>query len=133
MKTNQSTYGKILLHGMGTGGITEKDIERRARELAFINGVPFTMAFADKYFAQARQELTGGNLPPTTSEANEAMGAMTRDPSEPLTQTGHQVPDLEEPDGQTDQEHLAEEGVEEAQHEQMLEARRRARKVDRRI
>jgi hypothetical protein len=61
------------------------------------------------------------------------MGAMTRDPSEPLTQTGHQVPDLEEPDGQTDQEHLAEEGVEEAQHEQMLEARRRARKVDRRI
>ena len=133
MNKNQSTYGKVLLNGKGAGGITEKDIERRARELASLNGDPLTMAFAEEYLAQARRELAGENLPLTTNESNEARGAITRDPSEPISQTGRQVPDLEEPDGQMDLEHLTEEGVEEAQHEQMLAARKRARREDKNI
>jgi len=133
MNKNQSTYGKVLLHGKGTGGITEKDVERRARELATINGFPLTMAFSEKYLAQARRELAGEDLPPTTSEEEEVRGAMTRDPSEPLSQTGHQVTGLEQPDEQNGLEHLTEEGVEEAQHEQMLEARKRDRREDRNI
>lgn len=130
MNKNQSTYGKVLLHGKGTGSITEKDIERRARELASLNGYPFISVFIEKYLAQARRELTGEDLPPTTDETIEARGAITRDPSEPLAQTGHQIPDLEDPDDQTNLERLTEEGIEEAQHEQMLAAQRRARKED---
>jgi hypothetical protein len=106
-----------------------EDIKRRARELASINGIPPTV-LSEKYLLQARRELAGENLPPTSGEDIEAVGAMTRDPSDPLSISGHQIPTLEDPDGQQDLERLTEEGVEEAQHEQMIAARRRARHED---
>jgi hypothetical protein len=129
MNKNQPTQAKILLHGKGVGDITEQDIRRRARELASINGVP-PKVVSEEYLALARRELRGENLPAVTTEDSEAVGAMTRDPSEPPSISGRQIPDIEEPDGQEDRERLTEEGVEEAQHEQMLAARRREKHED---
>ncbi|MFT3781989.1 MAG: hypothetical protein QM790_08225 [Nibricoccus sp.] len=127
---NQSPQAKILLHGAGVGGVTDKDILQRARELAAIDG-DSSPEVSDTYIERARQELTGQSLPPTTGEDSEALGAMTRDPSEPISDSGHRVPETEVPDEQQDLERLTEEGVEEAQHEQMIAARRRERREDR--
>ncbi|MFT3867535.1 MAG: hypothetical protein QM715_03445 [Nibricoccus sp.] len=130
MNKKQPPKGKVLLHGKGIGAVTKSDIERRARELAALAGHPAQPEFTEKYLAQAKRELSGENLPPTTDEADEIPQAISRDPSEPVAQFGHQVPDMEEPNEQTTLENLAEEGVEEAQHEQMLAARKRAQQED---
>ncbi len=130
MNTKKNTAGKILLHGTGAGGITEKDVERRARELASINGRSESDP-SRKDVAQAKRELTGEDLPPTTDDDSDASIRLTRDPSEPPSDPGHQTPDIEDPDEQTTVERLTEEGVEEAQHEQMLAAQRRDRRENR--
>jgi hypothetical protein len=129
-RITRPTRGKILVHGTGSGGITDADVERRARELAVIDGHnPAELTAGD--FARARAELTGANLPPTTGDDAESEIALTRDPSEPPSNTGRQIPDHEGADEQKAVERLTEEGVEEAQHEQMLAARRSERRADR--
>ena len=129
MSANKSAKGRIMMRGVGAGGITRKDIERRARELAAIKGrAPAEITERD--LELAREELMGGNLPPTIAEDNKAAGAITRDPSEPPSDTGRQTPDIEGSDEQVTAERLAEEGIEEAQHEQMLQARRQADRED---
>lgn len=130
MNKNQSPKGKVLLHGKGIGAVTNDDIERRARELAALAGHPAQPEFTEQFRAQAHRELSGENLSSTTDEADEIPNAISRDPSEPVAQFGHQVPDIDEPNEQTILENLTEEGVEEAQHEQMLAARKRARQED---
>jgi len=123
------TRGKVLIRGMGTGGITGTDIERRARELADLDGRdPAKYTQAD--LARARAELSGSGLPATTSDDAEGEYGLTRDPSEPPSDSGRQIPDDEGPDEQKAAERLAEEGIEEAQHEQMLAARRMERRTD---
>jgi hypothetical protein len=129
MNKNRPTQAKILLHGKGVGSISERDVERRARELASINGVP-PKVISEEFIVQARRELRGEDLPPSSTEDSESIGGLTRNPSEPPSDPGHKIPDIEEPDGQQDQELLAEEGVEEAQHDQMLAARRREKHQD---
>ncbi|HVU25799.1 MAG TPA: hypothetical protein VHE13_16835 [Opitutus sp.] len=129
MDARPKSQGKarILLHGAAAGEITAREIERRARELAAIRGQ--TAAEPDaKDFAQARRELSGGDLPPAPNEDPEARAAITRDPSEPPGFYGHKVEETGTRDEQADAERLAEEGVEEAQHDQMLAARRKARR-----
>jgi hypothetical protein len=129
MNINDPTNGRILIHGRGSGGIGSADIERRARELADIDGRSGAeITSAD--LARAEAELMGTALPPTTMEDDEADAAMSRDPSEPISVNGHEIPLREGPDEEKAVERLALEGVEEAQHEQMLAARRRARRVD---
>jgi hypothetical protein len=130
MNKNRPTQAKVLLHGEGVGSISVEDIQRRARELASINGVPPAVV-TDEFLEQARRELQGEELPAGSTEDAEAVGGITRDPSEPPSDTGRQIPNLEESDGQQDQERLTEEGVEEAQHDQMLAARRLERHEDR--
>lgn len=131
MKNPKPVQGKILLHGNGTGGVTESDVTRRARELAAIAGRS-SSAVTEEDLVRARKELKGENLPPTTGEDDSADIALTRDPSEPPSETGHQVVEQELPDDEMETERLIEEGVEEAQHEQMLAASRLARKQDKR-
>jgi hypothetical protein len=129
MNINDPTNGRILVHGRGTGGIGSADIERRARELADIDGRSGAeITRAD--LARAEAELMGTALPPTTMEDDETDAAISRDPSEPISINGHEIPLREGPDEEKAVERLALEGVEEAQHEQMLAARRRARRVD---
>ena len=129
---NQPTRGKILIHGKGSGGITGGDLERRAREIAFINGhSPEAVNEADR--DEARDELNGESLPPTTGDDIEVSTGLNRDPSDPPSDRGHQIPNLEGPDEQKAVERLAAEGVEEAQHDQMLAARRQQRREEKKM
>ncbi len=129
MNINRPNNGKILLHGLGAGGITNADIERRAREIAVINGrSAHSVSDADR--AEARAELGGRVLPATTGEDVEGTAGVIRDPSEPPSVTGHQTPNLEGTDEQKAVERLVAEGAEEAQHDQMLAAHRQQRRQE---
>jgi hypothetical protein len=116
------TAGKILVHDKGLGGVTEEQVEKRARELAIIDNREGPSA-VDR--VRARAELTGKTLPPTSGEELSSNDSLSRDPSDPPAQRGRQVPNFEGLDEEKATERLVSEGVEEAQHEQMLAARQK--------
>ncbi|MGH7947096.1 MAG: hypothetical protein ACREH8_08285 [Opitutaceae bacterium] len=121
MATNSTdSRQKVELRGKGVGAFTKADVERRARELALIdNRVDPTGA--DR--ASALAEFRDLHLPDAVNEDAESMQSMSRDPSDPMVDRGHQVPTYGGDDEKAALEHLALEGVEEAQHEQMLASR----------
>lgn len=131
-RTNDPTTGRILVHGHGMGGITGGDVERRAREIALINGHSEDDA-TESDRDEARAELLGETLPETTVEDVEVSTGINRDPSEPPSVLGHQTPNYEGPDEEKAVERLAVEGVEEAQHDQMLAARRQQRRTEKNL
>jgi len=121
---------RIAIHGHGIGPLTPEDFEHRAREIAWIEDRHLV---TEDDRTRARAELSNEDLPPTISEDElETMQSLSRDPSDPASSRGHQTPEYGVQDGQQDIERLAVQGVEEAQHEQMLEARRREEKELRR-
>ena len=120
---SQEGAGKISLHGNGMGVPSPEDIEKRAREIATIDERnPDEFTEAD--WAQARKELLGAEHPTPPEEAKQNAG-LTDDWYVPAPSRGHRVPrpgvDEEE---ETVGEHLVNGGVEEATHDQMLEARK---------
>lgn len=127
----KSSHNKFLLHGQGTGELTDDIVEERAREIAVIRGRSADRV-SEEDRAEAWAELQGELLPPATDSDGESAGAITRDPSEPLAVPGRQIPNLEPEDDSGASERLAQEGVEEAQHDQMLAAREREHREDRR-
>ncbi|HTL67403.1 MAG TPA: hypothetical protein VL200_07065 [Lacunisphaera sp.] len=121
---------KILWHGRGTGDLTDAEVEQRAREIAVIRGRA-ARDVTEEDRAAAWAELRGDTRPPTSETDAPGGLAVGRDPSEPAGDSGHQVPDQKPSDEGTAAEHLAVEGVEEAQHDQMLAARARERRENR--
>lgn len=116
--------GKIEAHGAGIGVPSPEDIERRAREIALIDERD-PDDFTDADWAQARRELSGEveSTPPEEDDKNiklETEWEVTPD------NRGRRVPrpGVEDDDGETLGGHLVSDGVEEATHDQMLEARR---------
>jgi hypothetical protein len=122
MKNQTDQTGRILRHGKRASEITEEEIASRARELAIIDGRSAHEVTSED-LARSRAELRGQHLPDTTLEDSVSHAALTRDPSEPISDTGMQVPEQNEPEDQEVMERLVLEGVEEAQHDQMLAAR----------
>lgn len=116
------TTTKVELHGEGVGIPSDADLERRASELARIAG---HTAVTGEDRALARAEFQDRALPDAVNEDRESMQSASRDPSEPLVNRGSQVPEYVEGDEKANLERLVLEGVEEAQHEQMLKARQR--------
>ncbi|HVS54453.1 MAG TPA: hypothetical protein VHD62_19005 [Opitutaceae bacterium] len=115
----QLKRGKVESRGRPIGLSSREDVERRAREIALIHEHT-EVTVEDR--AQARVELDD-DLPATVSEDAESMQSLSRDPSEPATNRGRQAPDYVEVDEKEAVERLALEGVEEAQHEQMVQSR----------
>jgi hypothetical protein len=111
---------KMELRGKGTGGYTKQDIERRAAELALIEN---RADATDEDRQRALAEFRDANLPDAVNEDAESMQSLSRDPSDPMTDRGRQVPNYGGEDEKTVLERLALEGVEEAQHDQMVESR----------
>ena len=119
-KNTRESLQKVEVRGNGVSGFSTDDIERRARELALIeNRTEVTQLDRDA----ALSELRARHLPDAINEDAESMQSMSRDPSDPMVDRGRQVPEYGGDDEKAALEHLALEGVEEAQHEQMLEAR----------
>ncbi len=116
----KSTGPKIEVRGKGVSGFSPEDLERRALELALIDN---RMTVNDVDRDQARAELQDRELPDAINEDAASMQSMSRDPSDPMVDRGHQSAIHGEEDQKTILEKMALEGVEEAQHDQMLEAR----------
>lgn len=121
MATNsRDTDQKVELSGKGVSGFSEADVRRRARELALIDS---RTEANDEDREAALAEFRDRHLPDAVNEDAESMQSLSRDPSDPMADRGRQIPEYGGDDEKTALEHLALEGVEEAQHEQMLEAR----------
>lgn len=125
MSTSKGSHsGKTAIHGRPVGEISQEDIDQRAGELAEIQGRDAS-AVQPEDLQQATEELAGLNLPDATTEDDQSIGSLSRDPSDPPAFYGKATPNVFEPNEQEDLEHMVLDGVEEAQHEQMLEARKR--------
>ncbi len=124
MKTQPSPSGRILRHGVRSDEVTAEAIETRARELALIDGRR-SGDVNDEDRRRGRAELRGDHLPETSLEDEEGAGRLSRDPSDPAVVDGLRKPLQNDPEDQEIQERLVLEGVEEAQHDQMLADRRR--------
>ena len=120
-ENSQPGFGKISVHGDGMGAPTPELVERRAREIALIderNPEDFTDADWD----QAQRELLGqetNSAPedvPTATEVEEEHEIIPASP-------GHRAPRAGFEDDENLGEQLVAGGLEEAAHDQMLEAR----------
>ena len=122
---SQPPPGKISEHGNGIGAPSPEEVERRAREIAIIDERnPDEFTEAD--WAQARHELMGAenNVPPEETPDN---ADMTEEWSVIASSKGHRMPRPGTQEEETVGEHLVIEGIDEATHDQMLEARREER------
>ena len=122
-QSSQRPGGKITLHGMGLGAPTPEQVEKRAREIALIDERD-PNDFTDADWNQARRELLGEAVAQPPEETEQA-AKMQEEWEVTPDDRGHRVnrpgtADDEESVG----EQLVTDGVEEAIHDQMLEARR---------
>jgi hypothetical protein len=134
MEKNPLNKGVIADNFAGVGAVTREMLHQRARELALIAGhVPPQVTQAD--YEQAKRELTGGPDEDPRDALLESLPEAER--WDPLPgSTGRQLPESpsedEDDEGRSESAQLVEEGVSEAEHDQMLQAAREAEKRDRR-
>lgn len=126
MKQNRIEEGRYTEHAHGLGTVTEEMVRQRARELALISGRGENQVL-DSDLDQAHRELTGEERlvpePPATEELPE------EDRWAPVPESvGHQAETVPAPDEQTFAEKLVEEGVEDAEQDQMVRATRESLK-----
>ena len=124
MKRNQIEEGRFSEKGHGLGTVTEQMVRRRARELALINGRSSRQVL-DSDLRQARRELTGEEGLTPQASAAEQLPEESR--WEPVPESvGHKAPTMPASDEQTFAEKLVEEGVEDAEQDQMVKATRQS-------
>lgn len=112
------TKQKLHPHGRITRNtVTPEEVDERARELALINGrQPSQRTTSD--LRQAKRELCGDDAADAPSDDQ---GITASGMGAPPTSRGHKVePCL--PDDDQDEARTVEEGVDEAEHDEMLEA-----------
>ena len=120
---SQPIPGKITVHGNGLGLPSLEDVEKRAREIALIDERD-PEEYTDADWDQARREILGEVLPSPPEETKQNINLEDEWEVTP-SDSGHRVPrpGVDENE-ETLGEHLVTDGVEEASHDQMLEARR---------
>src|SRR5271163_4014825 len=126
MKTNPSKEAALIINSTGIGTVTRKMVRERATELALINGRSARDVSATDW-EQAKRELTGEpDMDPKEALLESAPESERWDPLP--GSTGHIVPvtsiDGDDDDGRSVGEKLIDEGVQEAEHDQMLQAAR---------
>jgi hypothetical protein len=134
MKTDPSQEAALIINSTGIGTVTRKMVRERATELALINGRSAQDVSAFDW-EQAKRELTGEpDMDPKEALLEAAPESERWDPLP--GSTGHIVPvtsiDGEDDDGRSMGEKLIDEGVQEAEHDQMLQAARAEEKKDQR-
>ena len=119
---SQPRPGKIEVHGNGLGAPSSEEVESRAREIAMIDERN-PDEFTDADWKQARRELMGeeNNMPPEETSDN---ADLTEEWSVVASSKGHRLPRPDAYEEETVGEHLVIDGLEEAAHDQMLQARR---------
>lgn len=118
--------GQIMENGKGIGTVTREMVTQRAVELAKIDGRTASEVSKSDW-EQAKRELTGGSDLDLNDALLEAAPESERWDPLPGSQ-GREVPeapsDDEDDDGRSDSARLVEEGVAEAEQDQMLQAAR---------
>lgn len=128
MSTNKNPLNKGILteNAVGIGTVTAEMVEARAGELAEIAGrVPAQPTEVD--YEQAERELTGGAEMDVDEEILEAMPESERWDPVPGSTGNHTLDSLgedEDSEGHSESAQLVEEGIKEAEHDQMLQAAR---------
>jgi len=114
--------GKISVHGNGVGVPSPEAVEKRAREIAMIDERD-PNEFTDADWNQAREELMGVEHA-SAPEETEQNAKVTEEWNVVPSSTGHRAPRPGVEEDETLGEQLVTGGLEEAAHDQMLEARR---------
>ena len=126
MRKNPLNKGIIMENAAGIGTVTSEMVEARARELAVINGRPSSEP-SEADYQQAKRELTGEAEMDPQEESSESIPAS--DGWDPVPgSTGRQTADSlgedEDAEGRSESAQMFEEGVTEAEHDQMRQASR---------
>lgn len=113
-------------NGVGVGTVTRAMVKERAVELALIRGRS-AGEVSQVDWEQAKCELTGGSDSDVNNTVLESAPESERWDPLPGSQ-GHKAPEAssedEDDDGRSDSARLVEEGLAEAEHDQMLQAAR---------
>ncbi len=126
---SHSPHGKINLHGNGLGVPSPELVEKRAREIAMIDERD-PDEFTDRDWDQAKNELTGvesSHSPETDDDASDEMSERDEIPGS----SGHRTPNNGFEGDENVGEELVSGGIEEAAHDQMVEARREELEAER--
>src|SRR4029077_3078310 len=124
MRKNPLNKGIIMENAAGTGTVTPAMVETRARELAAINGRPSSEP-SEADYQQAKRELTGEMEMDPEEESIESKPES--DGWDPVPgSTGRQAADSlgedEDAEGRSESAQMFEEGISEAEHDQMRQA-----------
>lgn len=124
MNQPKSRNTHVILRGSEAGGITKADIERRAAELCLIR--EGHERYSDDDLRAAERELYGDTTPASAAEDADSDVFLSRDPSEPRGERGHQHAEVapDEDEENEEPERLVIQGIEEAQHDLMVRAQR---------
>jgi hypothetical protein len=117
---HENRGNRISEHFQGVGVISPEMIERRARELAIISGRD-PESFTDADWEQARRELNDPQSGRTGNPAEEILGEIKEWDDVPGS-TGEKTPTHGPEEEPQISQQLVDEGVEEATHDQLLEA-----------
>jgi hypothetical protein len=120
MKKRQEDEGRFSDHGRGLGTVTEKMVMARARELALINGRSSKQVI-ESDLDQARRELIGEETLNPETPAEELIPEEDRW-HEVAEGAAKEATTMEASDEQTFAEKLVEEGMEDAEQDQMVQA-----------
>ncbi len=122
----------MTANSAGIGTVNREMVQKRAIELALINGRSADEASKSDW-EQARRELTGESDLDTKEALLESMPESERWDPVPGS-GGHKVPSVSSDDadeeGRSDNERLVEEGIAGAEHDQMLQATKESRLED---
>jgi hypothetical protein len=126
MKTNLLKDGTLTENSVGIGTVTRQMVRQRAVELAVMDGRS-AQEVSKSDWDQAKRELTGEpDLDPKEAILEAAPESERWDPLP--GSTGGKVPaaasEDEDEDGRSDNQRLVEEGLEDAEHDQMRQASR---------
>jgi len=124
MKKNPLNKGVIMENADGIGTVTPAMVETRARELALIDGRDSSKPTEADY-QQAKRELTGEDEIDPQQKNLESLPES--DGWDPLPgSTGHKAAESlgedEDAEGRSESAQMYEEGINEAEHDQMLRA-----------
>jgi hypothetical protein len=123
---NQMSDGKVAEHARGLGTVTPEMVTQRAHEIALINRRANDKPTPEDW-EEAKRELTSGH---TMHDPAEDLPVSKRWDPVPGS-TSRRANTVQADDEQTIAETLVEDGVEEAEHEQMVEGTRESVRRDR--
>src|SRR6266550_9031247 len=124
MKKNPLNKGIIMENAAGIGTVTSEMVEARARELAVINGRHSSKP-SEADYQQAKRELTGeAETGPQEENIESIRESDVWDPVPGSSgrQAAESLGEDEDTEGRSESAQMFEEGVNEAEHDQMLRA-----------